>query len=257
MAHASMSAGLARMEGQFPTISFHTCSECPGWDKAPNWILSLIERFGSQNILEIGAGANPTLSASIVSSRDLQYSLNDVDAEELDKADTRFSRWVGDLTRDDIPAHLEGKFDLVFSRMVTEHVPDGRAYHSNIRRLLVPGGIAAHCFPTLYALPFLANRLLPERVSSLILGLCNPRDRYKQGKFRAYYSWSRGPSRRTIARIESLGYEVIEYRGYFGHGYYWRWRILHNLELRKARLLTRNPVPALCSYAMLLARKRP
>ena len=257
MAHAYMPSGLAGMGRRVPTISFHTFSDCPGWEKAPDWILDLIERFGSKNILEIGAGANPTLSASIVSSRNLQYCLNDVDTEELDKADTTFSRWVGDLTRDDIPAHMEGKFDLVFSRMVTEHVPDGHAYHSNIRRLLVPGGIAAHCFPTLYALPFLANRLLPERVSSLILDLFNPRDRYKNGKFRAHYSWSRGPSRRTIARIESLGYEVVEYRGYFGHGYYWRWPILHNLELRKAGVLQRNPIPALCSFAMLLARKRP
>jgi SAM-dependent methyltransferase len=245
------------MEKQVPTIAFHTFSECPGWEKAPTWISGLVDRFGCKNILEIGSGANPTLSASVVASRHLQYTVNDLDAGELDKADTIFNRWVGDAARDDIPVQMEGKFDLVFSRMVTEHVHDGRAYHCNIRRLLAPGGIAAHCFPTLYALPFLANRLLPERASSLVLGLFDPRNRSKRGKFRAYYSWSRGPSRRMTARIESLGYQVVEYRGYFGHGYYWRWPVLHNLELKKARLLARNPIPALCSFAMLLARKRP
>lgn len=236
-------------------ISFDLFDQCPGWHKAPDWVMGLIEEHRCRSILEIGSGANPTLSPAIVSERGLRYVANDIDTGELAKADPAFDQWVGDISHG-VPAEMESRFDLVFSRMVNEHVADGRAYHANIHRILAPGGIAAHCFATLYSLPFVTNRLLPESISDSILHIFDPRDRVKRGKFRAYYSWSRGPSPRTIAMFESLGFEVLKYVGYFGHGYYWRWPLLHRLELRKARALVSRPVPALCSYAMLIAKKR-
>jgi hypothetical protein len=236
-------------------VSFDVFDRCPGWEGAPDWILGVIDRYQCRNILEIGSGANPTLSPSIIAERGLRYVANDVDAEELTKADPVFDQWVGDISQG-APAHLKSRFDLVFSRMVNEHVADGQAYHSNILELLAPGGISAHCFSTLYSLPFVTNRLLPERISDSILHLFDTRDRYQRAKFRAYYSWSRGPSRRMISKFEALGFEVLAYVGYFGHGYYWRWPLVHRLELRKARALVARPVPALCSFAMLIARKR-
>lgn len=237
-------------------ISFGLFDECPGWGKASGWVLDLIDEHRCRSVLEIGSGANPTLSPRIVRERGLHYVANDVDPLELAKADIVFDHWLGDVSQG-VPGDMQSRFDLVFSRMVNEHVSDGRAYHANIHRALVPGGIAAHCFSTLYSLPFVTNRLLPESVSDSILGLFDPRDREKRGKFRAYYSWSRGPSRRMVAKFESLGFEVLKYVGYFGHGYYWRWPLVHRLELRKARALVSRPVPALCSFAMLIARKRP
>jgi hypothetical protein len=59
-----------------------------------------------------------------------------------------------------------------------------------------------------------------------------------------------------IARFESLGYEVIEYTGYFGHEYYMKrlpW--LHRIEELKSLFLVRHPVPQFCSYATLVLRK--
>jgi hypothetical protein len=237
-------------------ISFEPFENSPGWEKAQTWVLGLIEQYHCRSVLEIGSGANPTLSPAIVSKLGIRYVANDIDADELSKADTVFDRWVGDVTRDEIPPHMEAAFDLVFSRMVNEHVKDGRAYHANIHRLLAAGGISAHCFSTLYSLPFLANRLLPERVSDFLLHIFNPRDPFKRGKFRAYYSWSRGPSDRMIANFESLGFEMLKYTGYFGHGYYWRIPFIHRLELKKASRLVARPIASLTSFAMLVARKR-
>ena len=57
-------------------------------------------------------------------------------------------------------------------------------------------------------------------------------------------------------RFEALGFEVLEFDGYFGHGYYTYVPILHRLEILKARLLVRNPIPMLCSYSSLVLRKR-
>lgn len=151
---------------------------------------------------------------------------------------------------------MHGKFDLVFSRMVNEHISDGRAYHTNIHNLLEPNGLAAHCFSTLYALPFTANRILPDWIGGMLLNLFAPRDAHKTGKFRAYYSWSRGPSAAVLSRFEALGYEVIEYRGYFGHTYYRRVPLLHRLEGLKSRVLLATLISPLCSYGMMIARKR-
>lgn len=236
-------------------ISFDVFDRCPGWDLAPEWVLGVIDKYKCRSILEVGSGANPTLEPHVISERGLRYMANDIDAEELAKADPVFDQWVGDISHG-APDHMKSRFDLVFSRMVNEHVSDGRSYHSNIRDLLVPGGISAHCFSTLYTVPFLANRLLPEAISDSILHIFDSRDRFKRAKFKAYYSWSRGPSRRMVEKFESLGFEVLNYVGYFGHGYYWRWPLIHRLEQNKARALKARPVPALCSFAMLIARKK-
>jgi 2-polyprenyl-3-methyl-5-hydroxy-6-metoxy-1,4-benzoquinol methylase len=151
---------------------------------------------------------------------------------------------------------MHNRFDLVFSRMVNEHVSDGRNYHANIHKLLKPGGLSAHCFSTLYCLPFAVNCFVPDSLSSFLLNFFRPRDAHRLGKFQAHYSWSRGPSRTMISRFESLGFDVLEYTGYFGHGYYSRIPLLHRLESIKARTLLAHPIPALCSYGMLIARKQ-
>jgi 2-polyprenyl-3-methyl-5-hydroxy-6-metoxy-1,4-benzoquinol methylase len=204
----------------------------------------------------VGSGANPTLSADVVSSLKIRYTANDVSIEELSKADGVYDRWVCDLSRDVIPERMNGRFDLIFSRMVNEHVSDGRAYHANIHTLLKPHGVAAHCFSTLYALPFAANRILPEALGSVFWKVFAPRHTCKTGKFRAYYRWCRGPSRAVLSRFEGLGYEIVEYRGYFGHSYYARVPLLHRLERLKTRILLAKPIPMLCSYGMMIVRKR-
>ena len=215
----------------------------------------MINANGCKDVLEVGCGANPTLSSATVSALGIKYTANDISPAELEKADLVFDRWVCDLANDAVPPERRSTFDLVFSRMVNEHVSDGKTYHANILSLLKPGGLAAHCFSTLYTLPFLVNRILPDSISSILLRVFAPRDSHKLGKFRAYYSWSRGPSPLMISRFEALGYEVVEYQGYFGHTYYSRVPIAQRLEFWKARILLARPMPALCSYGMVILQK--
>lgn len=241
-----------------PLVTFHSLEEFPGWEGAQPWVLDLIKQYDCTNILEIGAGANPTLAPSLVNRYKLQYTANDVSSQELDKADVLFDRWACDLSQADDQSISKQKcqYDLVFSRMVNEHVADGKQYHTNILQLLKPGGIAAHCCSTLYALPFLVNRFIPEDLGDVLLRMFNPRkNEHKQGKFPAYYSWSRGPSKNVIEQFQLIGYDVIEYHGYFGHAYYKRIPFFKSLEDLKARALVRWPIAALCSYAMLVIKK--
>jgi SAM-dependent methyltransferase len=237
-------------------VSYDTVERFPGFTLSEEYFKSLIVEHACRRILEIGSGANPTLSSQFVSASGLSYVTSDVSPEELKKADAAFEQLVLDLTVKDLDPGLTGTFDCVLSRMVGEHISDGRQYHQNIYRLLRPGGISVHCFSTLWAFPFIANRLLPESLAGRLQHAISPRDEHQHGKFRAYYSWSRGPSRSMIRRFQNLGFEVVNYTGYFGHGYYrTRWPRLDNLEKQKSRFLLKHPVPQLCSYAAVVLRK--
>lgn len=237
-------------------IRYGELSDFPGWTQAECFISDLISRYGSRHVLEIGSGANPTLSVKYISQNQIIYTTSDLSSSELDKAHPIYRRLVidfcGSLCQDVI-----GKYDFIFSRMVNEHVADGRRYHENIFKTLTDGGIAVHCFSTLYALPFLVNRLLPEAVTSALLGFFLPRDLDQRGKFPARYSWSRGPTTKIIRHLENIGFEVIEYVGFFGHPYYRRrLSALHRLEAVKSAFLARYfPLPHLTSYAYVILRK--
>jgi SAM-dependent methyltransferase len=239
------------------TVSYSSSLESafPG-TSGPEFFEALLSEHGCRRILEIGSGANPTFPPGYVEANGLSYVTSDVSPEELEKADSAYERLVLDLSVDAIDPALLGSFDCILSRMVSEHIRDGRQYHANLYKMLRPGGISVHSFSTLWSVPFVANRLLPETLTNRLLNLFLPRDRHRHEKFRAYYSWSRGPSRAMIRRFEALGFEVLQYTGYFGHPYYsgklpW----LHRLEIQKSRFLLKHPIPALCAYATIVLRK--
>ncbi|HEY7675673.1 MAG TPA: methyltransferase domain-containing protein [Candidatus Methylomirabilis sp.] len=225
------------------------------WAEYAARLESLAARPNVKSVLEIGGGANPALSLDFVRRRGLDYTVLDISAEELAKAPDGFAKICADITALDFTRL--GKYDFVFSKMVAEHVSSGRDFHKNVLRLLPVNGIACHFFSTLWALPFVTNRVLPERLAAWGLGLLQDgRDsRGRQGKFPAYYSWCRGPLAGQIARFGCLGYRVEEYVGCFGHGYYGKLKRLQRGQERLSGLLLRHPVPWFTSYAyVVLAR---
>jgi SAM-dependent methyltransferase len=237
------------------SVSYDFVDNFPGWVMAEDYFRSLIARYECRRILEVGAGANPTLSPELVQANGLSYVISDLSSDELKKTNNRFEQLVLDLSSKTIDPALTNSFDCVLSRMVAEHVSDGQQYHSNIYKVLRPGGISVQCFSTLWGLPFVANRFLPESLGRILQGIFSPRDEHFHGKFNAYYSWSRGPTKPMIRGFEKMGFEVIDYTGYFGHDYYLKLPWLHRLEARKSRLLLRHPIPELCSYATFVLRK--
>lgn len=186
------------------------------WEDVIPDILRLIETRGFVRVVELGAGANPMLPADFVASRGIVYTLLDISQAELDKAPAGYLKVCADICGGE--PFSGGQYDFAFSRMLAEHVPDGARFHRNIRSLLREGGCALHLFPTLFALPFLTNALLPEALAEKLLHLLQPgRERSGvQGKFPARYSWCRGPMRSQIRRFERLGYEVEQYLGFYG-----------------------------------------
>ncbi len=253
---------IVTLEGQslisgFPEVTYAHWSEFVGWNRAGQFLLSLIERYGCRTVLEVGSGANPTLSEAQIEASHLRYISSDLDEGELAKASPRIEARCFDVEGDTLPPDLVGKCDLVFSRMVNEHIRDGKKYHANMRRLLVPNGIAVHCSASLFTLPFLANLMVPDAASDRLLKFFAARETFQHGKFRAYYSWCRGPTHRMISQLTRVGYDVISFRGYFGHGYYRkRLPLFDRFEQAKAHMLVAHPVPQLCSYIALVLRRR-
>ncbi|MGF1674246.1 MAG: class I SAM-dependent methyltransferase [Rivularia sp. (in: cyanobacteria)] len=208
-----------------------------------------------KTICEVGGGANPFLDLDFVQSNGLEYTIIDISADELAKAPDCYNKIQANIA--DPNLELPGKYDLVFSHFLAEHVENGLVFHRNVFNLLQENGRAFHVFPTLYAPPFAINHLLPEDLSSNILLFFFPhREKQgKYGKFPAYYSWCRGPIKSQFKKFESLGYSVEEYVGFYGHPYYKKVAPLHKIANYLAGFLKENPNPLLTTYAYVVLRK--
>ena len=217
----------------------------------------LIERTGAKRVCDIGGGARPSLPLAAVERLGLEYVVLDISADELAKAPAEYTRVQADIAGEQ-PPKLAPQ-DLVFSRMLAEHIAEPERFHRNVRVLLRDGGIAFHLFPTLYELPFLINRLLPVRTSERFLLKLDPARRRegRKPKFPAYYRWCRGPHRRQLERFERLGYAIEEYVGFFGHDYLAKVKPIQLLEDRLAATLLRHPAPLFTSYAYAVLRRVP
>jgi hypothetical protein len=214
---------------------------------------------GGQAVCDIGGGPNPLFSSTEAAHLDLSYVLLDISEQQLEKAPPEYSTLLCDVAKP--PLEALGSFDLVFSRWVAEHAPSAESFHRGVGSLLKPLGYAVHLFPTLFALPFVANRLLPERLSyqlanarALTPGAA--RERHGNfGKFPAYYRACYGPTRRQIKRLSALGFSVERYIGFFGHAYYRKLPVVGQLESALASWLVAHPRPALTSSAVVVLRK--
>lgn len=223
------------------------------WFGYPDLVRRLIVSQGAKRVADIGGGANPVLDPAYIAEHGIKYTMVDIDPGELAKAPDCYDKLQGDVTSPDCGA--DNAYDLVFSAMLAEHVQSGEALHRNLFRILAPGGVAVHYFPTLFCPPFIANYHLPERLASKLLYAFNPRNRFQNGKFPAHYSWCRGPSRAQLARLERIGFEVEMYRGFFGHIYYRKIPVLREISGAIANFLLKHPVPQLTSFAWVQLRK--
>jgi hypothetical protein len=205
---------------------------------------------GPRRLCEIGGGANPILSLEDSRAAGVKdYVVTDVSEDELAKAPAGYEKVVADVTRG--RAERLGVFDLVVTRTVAEHVTDPSAFHRTVFDMLASGGRAMHFFPTLYEPAFVVNRLLPEAAADAIVQQIQT-NRARGGlneKFPAYYRWCRGPTRRQLQRLTNIGFDIEEYVGIFGHGYYHPVAVADRLEAALAEFLARHPLPALTAYA--------
>ena len=241
-------------------MTYKSIEEYPGWLNAPAYLESFLAQHTIRRVADIGGGANPLLDEAFVRRHGLDYAVLDVSAAELAKAPDWCRKIQVDIgargERCDASI-AEEPFDLVFMHMLLEHIRDVRQAHLNIHRLLRPGGLAIHFYPTPYSLPLLFNRWLPDRLSFLLLRLWQPwRDfNGNLGKFPAYYDLCGNPGPQLTRTLESLGYEVLEHSGYIGHFYYVGIPGLEQAERLARRLLLRLQWPITSCIVLALRRR--
>jgi SAM-dependent methyltransferase len=223
------------------------------WDSYEELLKQLVNKHELRNICDVGGGANPLFSIEYIKRTGIHYTVFDISDEELQKIPSDYNKRLVDISSPNIGAG--GQFDLIFSKMVCEHVRDGKQLHKNVFSLLKKGGIAVHFFPTLYALPFVANKLIPENLTSQLLEVFAPRDNFQNKKFPAYYDWCKGPTKNMLNMFREIGYEILEFRAFFGHDYYDKIPLLNSLEERYSKYLVSHPNPYLTSYTQIILQK--
>jgi 2-polyprenyl-3-methyl-5-hydroxy-6-metoxy-1,4-benzoquinol methylase len=239
-----------------PVIEYGLAEDA--WHGYQDKVRALVLEYGAKTVCDIGGGANPVLPLDFVQQHGLDYVILDISAAELAKAPAGYRTRVQDVTA---PLTGEaGTYDFVFSKMLAEHVTNPQAFHRNIHSLLRPGGIAFHFFPTLYAPVFFVNWVLPESLTRPLLSIVQRgrENSGRLGKFPAYYHWCRGPMRSQLARLESVGFEVVNYVGFFGNAaYFEKIKPAQAVNRSLARWLLKRPAPWLTSFAYVVLRRPP
>lgn len=217
----------------------------------PTVVRRLCEAYDSPDLLDIGGGAKPLFRPGSWPDNVASYTINDISQEELDKAPAEYNKACFDIC--DPVDGLEGRFDVIFSKFVAEHVKDGEKMHSNVYRMLRPGGVAFHLFPTLYALPFLINWLIPEQVSRGVVFLLNPKRRDNKRKFPARYSWCAGSNDRIGSQILSVGYTNVKIERFYGLNYLSGVPLLSSVEAAWVGATRKAEITGLGAYAYVFA----
>lgn len=207
-----------------------------------------ITENGFRRVCDIGGGRTPLMSAQEALSLGLEYVVVDISEEELDRAPASFTKVLGDICTVDAS---ELQVDFAFSRFVAEHVRDGTAFHQNVFTMLRPGGMACHLLPTLFSPVFVANRLLPTRLSEALGQRLYP----GKHKFPARYSKCFGPTPRMFKLFRTIGYEIVEYQPFYGSGYFKRRRVLRRIDNWIGAWGANRRNPYLTSYVHVVLRR--
>ncbi len=228
------------------------------WDHYRSTILELSQRFGLKRLCEIGGGRDPLFAPAEAEAMGLTVTVNDIDAGELSHCPTGLStaRYdiAGDLSEPDV---RRGGQDLMFSRMVFEHVHDVEQAWTNIHALLAPGGCALAFFPTLWNPVFAANHVLPERASRAIVHTLYP-ERHDGGgdpKFPALYDWCRSSKATLEPMLSRAGFGDIRIQPFWGHGYFRKIPVARELDNVFNRLAAKADWRAMTTYAYVMVRK--
>jgi len=138
---------------------------------------------GGGEILDLGAGRSPTLDPQL--RRECHYVGMDQSPTELGMApdDAYDETVVADACR--FVPEMAGRFDLVITWNMLEHVPSLERALENAYSYLRPGGRLVAHFPSGMSVFALLNRVVPHRLGGRLME--SLLDRARDTKFEAYY----------------------------------------------------------------------
>lgn len=227
------------------------------WDNYRPTIEHFVREWGLTRLVEIGGGRDPLFTPEEAQALGIELTVNDISEEELRHAPAAFAKACFDISGDLAASGAKlGSYDLIFSRMVFEHVKDVRKAWSNVAALLAPGGVGIAFIPTLYALPYVANMMIPEAVSQRIVKMLYPhRTDSEDPKFPAHYDWAFSSERKMRPMLEEAGFSDAHIVPFYGHEYFTRIPVVRELDAMLTRVAIRRDWRALTSYAYIVARR--
>jgi SAM-dependent methyltransferase len=227
------------------------------WEGYRLSILAFAKEYGLTRLMEIGGGRRPLFTPEECAEFGFETTINDISPVELENMKVTFPTACFDVSGDISSPELEkGGYDLIYSRMVFEHVKDVEQAWKNIYQLLSPGGVAIAFYPTLYALPFLVNKFIPESVSSKIVdALYGFRKGTGQLKFPAYYDHCYGDAKRVEPMLQDIGFSDTAIMPFYGHDYFKNLPVLREIDNAIHAVARRKNLASLSSYAYAVVRK--
>tara|TARA_B110000305_G_scaffold87237_1_gene98347 strand:+ start:53 stop:811 length:759 start_codon:yes stop_codon:yes gene_type:complete len=151
------------------------------------------------SVLEVGGIDRPFLE------KGAGFDYVGMDIEHRPKCDEVYDRFFVQS----IEEPLSGKYDLIISRMVLEHVPDNEKTWSVMYEALKPGGKAIHIFPSGLHPYSLATRLVGNKLQRKLIRLYRPNAVEVTG-YPAFYN--RCSPRALRKTLERMAYGSIEIR---------------------------------------------
>lgn len=226
------------------------------WDTAMlgygDTLKGIVSEFDAPELLELGAGRRPSFELNDMPASVQGYTVNDISEEELSLLPEGYKSACFDVSGD--ASNFGDRYDVVFSRFLAEHVPDGVAMHRNVHRVLKKGGVAFHLIPTLYAVPFLVNKYMPESLSSWVLKTFAPR-RSINPKFPAPYSACFSNPKAMEGMLRDVGYADVQFQNFYGHFYYEKLPVIRSVHERFSALAAAQDWHVFGTYAYIIARK--
>ncbi|HTU14860.1 MAG TPA: class I SAM-dependent methyltransferase [Solirubrobacterales bacterium] len=202
-------------------------------------------------VLDIGSGRHPAIRPDD-RPESVRYVGLDLSRDELDAAgEAAYTETVAaDATS--LRPELTGRFDLVISWQVLEHVRDLEATVGNIREYLKPGGLFVALFSGSWSAFGVINRVLPDRIGSKLVDRAMKRTERNIPVFPAHYD--RCSQRALVplfaewdrARIEPL---------YNGAGYFAFAPPLQRVYLAYENLIERRRVANLATHYLVVAER--
>ena len=227
------------------------------WDNYKRVVQDLSSQLAAHRLIEIGGGRDPLFDRTELKNLGAELTVNDIDPSELaflpQGYPTACFDVIGDLSNE---PQLRNSFDLAFSRMVFEHVADGQRAWANLYELLAPGGIALAFIPTLYAVPFVVNWLLPHKFAAAIVKTLRPERRGEDDPvFPPVYSWCFADETRIEPMLSAIGYREVAVLPFYGHGYYDNIPVAPGIHKWFTGIARHRDWRMLASFAYIVARK--
>ena len=214
-------------------------------------VASLVERAPGQTVLDIGAGKWSSYADALSSKNGCCFIGLDVDGSEL-KQNRFIDRGLVADAAAKIPLPPRS-VDIAISRATIEHIQDNAKFLANIHDVLRPGGSLLCVFAGRNAPFAILNRILPARVSRMLIDRLMPDNKDHLG-FPAHYD--RTTFRDFTKLLTDAGFRIeFDEVHYFSSNYFAFFLPAYAISIASDALRALLGIKAIASYYLFVATK--